>query len=546
MLKTKSIALILGVVTMSFLASCLVLAAWTEPTVGPPNGNVDAPINVGPIEQWKDGRLGVGSSSQGIYWLTDNGDSLYFQNKGGETKMVIGDNGNVGIGTIAPDSKLEIAQGVSGFAEVLKLTNLNGAQSDSVGLAFENTYTGVPLAKIRGYVGVVGNNGGGLDLMTRNGSTGSYTTVLTVRDNSDGTGNVGIGTTGPDSKLDINGPLEVGTSDRGVMLTSSATDNFQLKTWDDNPNPNFYIGMGDGAGGWSRRWIGAEGTGGNLFLVPDGGNVGIGTTGPSEELVVLRNQAGANTVLQVANLADDSSADAVVSLETHATGGNPFVHFLAQGDIDYSIGMHNTGDYLALSRNGSFDGNYDLVLDDTGNIGIGIRDPVEKLEIVGPDEDNWGTYGNLLIGFQGASGKYGGIGISSDGFGIQSHVAKPLLLNPAGNNVGIGTTNPQAKLDVQGGGMIAGNPTGGDMGAGTINAEEVYVNGVAIGGGGSGQCAIIACSNTGVNYESPSCTATCPLGKTITSACTSNISTGGIVGGPGEVLWNCVDSVSHI
>ena len=33
---------------------------------------------------------------------------------------------------------------------------------------------------------------------------------------------------------------------------------------------------------------------------------------------------------------------------------------------------------------------------------------------------------------------------------VQSHGSKPLAINPVGNNVGVGTANPQAKLDVAG------------------------------------------------------------------------------------------------
>jgi hypothetical protein len=57
--KTKSIALILGVLVMSFLIGYLIFA-WTEPSQAPPGGNVDAPINVGSTQQWKEGGLGVG------------------------------------------------------------------------------------------------------------------------------------------------------------------------------------------------------------------------------------------------------------------------------------------------------------------------------------------------------------------------------------------------------------------------------------------------------------------------------------------------------
>ena len=42
----------------------------------------------------------------------------------------------------------------------------------------------------------------------------------------------------------------------------------------------------------------------------------------------------------------------------------------------------------------------------------------------------------------------------------------------------------QAGAQVQPGSLVIGNPTGGNQGAGTINAQGIYVNGVAIGGGG--------------------------------------------------------------
>ena len=41
-------------------------------------------------------------------------------------------------------------------------------------------------------------------------------------------------------------------------------------------------------------------------------------------------------------------------------------------------------------------------------------------------------------------------------------------------NLGVGTTDPSAKLHVVGGGVVVGSPTGGDKGAGVINAQAVY------------------------------------------------------------------------
>ncbi len=54
----KIIPLCLGVLAVSCLLGYVVLA-WTEPSVGPPGGNVSAPINMGTNYQAKDGDLGL-------------------------------------------------------------------------------------------------------------------------------------------------------------------------------------------------------------------------------------------------------------------------------------------------------------------------------------------------------------------------------------------------------------------------------------------------------------------------------------------------------
>ena len=91
MQKTKSIALILGVLAMSILVGYFVLA-WTEPGSIPPVGNVPAPLNVSLNAQSKEGALVVGANSS-------------------VTTGLIVRYGNVGIGTTSPGEKLDIQGG---------------------------------------------------------------------------------------------------------------------------------------------------------------------------------------------------------------------------------------------------------------------------------------------------------------------------------------------------------------------------------------------------------------------------------------------------
>jgi hypothetical protein len=46
-------------VAAGILFSALFSFAWTDPTSSPPNGNADAPINVGATTQFKNGNLGL-------------------------------------------------------------------------------------------------------------------------------------------------------------------------------------------------------------------------------------------------------------------------------------------------------------------------------------------------------------------------------------------------------------------------------------------------------------------------------------------------------
>ncbi|MER0440440.1 hypothetical protein [Emticicia sp. W12TSBA100-4] len=142
----------------------------------------------------------------GITYKSD--DRMIFQTDG-TNRMLIGATGRIGINTITPAARLHIFNGNSGVggtpADELIIENsannyiqMMNPQTNEAGLLF-----GLPSSLVSG--GIIYNNAssGALDFRTNNNQT-------QVRINN--SGNVGIGTTTPTAKLDVNGTAKIGTN----------------------------------------------------------------------------------------------------------------------------------------------------------------------------------------------------------------------------------------------------------------------------------------------------------------------------------------------
>ena len=263
-------ALVIGAILFS--AGLQTFAAFTQPSTAAPGNDAYAPLHTGITAQSKVGGL--------------------LLNTGGGDNGLIVQNGNVGIGTVNPTTKLAVvAPPITSDTEIASFS----APSSPSGIAYA-TFGGGP----GGYVGWdYGAGGIALNAHSAGGSVGG----IFVKKVNNGSSNVGIGTLNPDSKLDVAGVLEVGTGSRGAILRSTGADNFRLHTWVNTPNPNFAISAGDGLGGESSTvWI--EGESSTLRLMKNGGNVGIGTVSPTTKLNVAGNvgadkycdQTGANCI----------------------------------------------------------------------------------------------------------------------------------------------------------------------------------------------------------------------------------------------------------
>ena len=247
--------------------------------------------------------------------------------------------GNVGIGTTAPT-----ALGTNITTLDIKGSIGGGVRSGVLGGSESTFYT----IAAGGYLGTISNIP--LNFQTNN------SVKATILAN----GNVGIGTTSPATKLDVNGQIRATYSSAGVLtLDRTATNPSQILFTNSGVNSGF-IGADS-----TNCFVSVNAAGTTRLVVNNStGNVGIGTSTPPASLSV--QQITANS--EYARLGTSSSQDRWLSFSTFAVGGTNSVGHLINS-------LFSTG-ALAFGVNGE-----KMRITSGGNVGIGISNPVAKLDV---------------------------------------------------------------------------------------------------------------------------------------------------------------------
>ena len=170
-------------------------------------------------------------------------------------KMRITSDGNVGIGTPSPHKNLEVSSTANTTVRIDRQSAGNAAQ-----LSLAQGATDKWLLVDRDVGALLGGQTKRLDI---------YDPAVGERLSIDNSGRVGIGTTTPGEKLDVNGQINtISLNSLGNPVSFTAGGGLGL--WGRNSESYAEI----------RAYSGASGAGKNLALQPTGGNVVIGTTGP--------------------------------------------------------------------------------------------------------------------------------------------------------------------------------------------------------------------------------------------------------------------------
>lgn len=373
--------------------------------------------------------------------------------------VTFNNNGDVGIGVTAPPSKFSVA-GSQG--------NANGITVTSVNVATIITHDPA-------------TNGGMIQVKSGGSSTSIGPNNYRLLLQPEG-GNIGIGTTSPDSKLHVNGTITVGTNDpvyqAGVLGYTDANFGFLHR-----PPQVGSIG--------AHHFEAYNGT--DLLTIQNGGNVGIGTTSPSRRLDV----SGIDSVA-VGVTATTATAAAypqfIATLYNNGFGGQPVIElFNSRGTVAAPAsvvageilggfntwGQNGAGFQSATRIEGIAETTFSSAVSSAirfittaagtqsekvritsgGNVGIGTTSPVNKLAVY----DNSGTW-EIVNAAQANATSYALYRATNSGgntadFGIGAGASTTAVIRvngtekvaiTSGGDVGIGTSTPDAKLTVNG------------------------------------------------------------------------------------------------
>lgn len=413
----------------------------------------------------------------------DNGTTQFFQifdQLAGATRLLVDQNGNVGIASSTPSQKLSVTG--NGFFTGSVTANSFTQNGNAVCDASGNCGSGISTSSLATTFFRQGGNafGAAAVLGTTDGNPLNFITNNTQKAALTVTGNFGLGTANPTNRLDVAGGVAIGITYAGnataVPVNSVAIEG-QLGVGTLAPKNKFDVSGGAVIG---TDYAATNVAPTNGLLVE--GNVGIGTTTPSYLLTV----AGTSDFTNSLNFNGNPGASGNI-LRSNGAGSAP--SWVATSTLGFGTGTVNSGTagYFAYypSTGTAVSGQTALYTDNFGEIGIGTNAPEDTLDVNGGSiiarDTGFGAFStiynsdeskDLTLALGGLSLYSGNTGSSFYGdntsLGIFTSGNDYLSLGTnnneymritAGGNVGIRAAGPLSALDV-GGGIAVGSYAG--------------------------------------------------------------------------------------
>ena len=370
---------------------------------------------------------------------------------------------NVGIGTENPITTLDIHSDELGMV-------LRTGDSGRIGMAIMNSGTGTAtnftdglIIKLdsdeTGYVGLASDNPSKVFHLGANN-----TNVMTLS----GSGNVGIGTNAPTStsqlhveaakaEIRIKGTNDSHSDEVAHLIIEGSSDRRAGITIEGDSNAlQAFIGRPYD----SPNKLVFETSGSERIRIDNTGKVGIGTNNPNALLQISGSGLNGAPTLAIDNTSTSAYIHSIEALGGAMTANQINIINLGKigstknsGVIGYKwVSAGSDDNLLTLEHWGT---GPLVVLDGAGKVGIGTTSPLAKLHVEHTTDDT-DENGNIALTVGGgASGDvrhYWGVNNSSNYayYGAVEHATQyvPLVLQPNGSNVGIGTATVSSKLHI--------------------------------------------------------------------------------------------------
>jgi len=367
----------------------------------------------------------------GLGTISRNANGICMNGIGQTNQLVVADSGNVGIGTTSPSATEPTGGNLpTGWTRAnSKALEIAAPDFANSGLFLRNSGSTATGTDITGdqYFGDTyidnryDNDNGSIYFRTKTAVSPQIRMAIK------GSGNVGIGMTAPDARLNVEGVGQANNPTVAIDVTNSDSFNHGLEIFDGNLTTGETVLMAIGHSGSTKltaifgfirnensldqnlATIGFWGAD-NKLTVSAGGNVGIGTgtTIPSSKLHVVGNvflNAGSAYIASYDNTNNYQASMRWAGLQLGNNGTNRIIAGRTNTGGGFQFWTNNTND--ASDHTVTPNGIMTMAMTNTGKVGIGVTSPSAKLTVIssgadgiqlGSDTSSTGNSGRLFFG----------------------------------------------------------------------------------------------------------------------------------------------------